>query len=231
MTPKIVLSVVRNFWYTFRGIVERENRQARLAHEDTMSKRPMSKNAKMLKFFLQQSPARGLGQTRLQKLAYLADLESRKLLGQPISDFKYVFHHYGPFDSALYDAIDELLGNEYAIRSEIDYGQGFVEKRVRDTGHAALMDFAPAELEILSFIVEKYMRTPLKSLLDDVVYETEPMKKVERRGQRLPMDEMNDVEKKRLGFDLEKVIEAERGSHRPAKDFFDELRAKIRARS
>jgi uncharacterized protein YwgA len=184
----------------------------------------------MLKFFLQQTP-KGLGQTRLQKLAYLADLEARKLIGRPISDFRYTFHHYGPFDSALYDAIQELTETGYASRSEVDYGEGFVEKRVRDTGRPALLDFAPAELEILSYVVEKYTRTPLKSLLDDVVYETEPMKNVQKRGQQLDMDRMNNVDKRRLGFDLEKVIEAERATDRPAKDFFNELRAKVLARS
>lgn len=210
--------------YTSRGIRERAGHT--LPTEDTM--RRLSRNAQVLKFLLQQ--CKGAGRTRLQKLAYLADLESRKLLGKPVSEFQYIWHDHGPFDSALYDAIQELDEKGYATQSEIDYGDGYVEKRVRDTGKPALLEFSPAQIEILSYIVKRYTKTPLKQLLDDVVYETEPMEKVQRRGDRLPMDEMNNVDRERLGFDLEKVIEAEKGNDRLAKDFFNELRSKALAR-
>src|SRR5688572_29443700 len=122
------------------------NPAIRFLSEDTVRLK-LSKNAQVLKFFLQQCKD-GAGRTRLQKLAYLADLESRKLLGHPISDFNYIWHHHGPFDSALYDAINELSIKGYATKSEIDYGQGYVEHSARDTGAPALLDFTPGEVEI-----------------------------------------------------------------------------------
>lgn len=193
----------------------------------------LSRNAQVLQFFLQHAH-RGLGHTKLQKLAYLADLEARKVLGHPVSAFEYVFHDHGPFDSDLYDAVEELRAAQFATESSINHGDGYIERCVRKTDTAPVFQFSPAEAEILTYVARKYMGRRLRSLLDDVVYETEPMKKVEHRGQRVPVEIVDGQVRDRVGFDLEEVLAVEKraraGARRPARAVFDGLRARIRER-
>jgi uncharacterized protein YwgA len=187
---------------------------------------PLSKNAQVLKFFAQR--CKGVGTTQLQKFAYLADVEARRLLGRPVTDFDYFWHHYGPFDSSLYGAIDELVGAGHARQGEIDYGMA-VKKTVTDSGHPAVFEFSPAELEILEYVASTYSQTPLNDLLYEVVYETEPMKAVKTKGERLPMEIVDNTQRNSIGFDLEEVIAAEcaakAGNFVLASDFFNGLRA------
>lgn len=171
---------------------------------------PVSRNAQVLRHFLALSPG-GLGRTKLVKLAYLADLEARKLLGRPITSFAYYFHHHGPFDAAIFDAMDELKGRGYAIPQEIDYGDGMIEKRLvtRDPAAAAEGDLDSVESAILDYVAKRYMATKLRDLLDEVVYKSRPMRAVETRGQRLPMEMVDNTTRQRAGFDFAAVIEAE----------------------
>lgn len=192
----------------------------------------LSRNAQVLKFFAQQ--CRGLERTKLQKLAYLADLESRKLLGKPITDFRYQWYNHGPFDRAIYDAIDELIQHGFAETDEVHYPNGFVGHRIFDTGHPVAFAFSPAQTQILAYVAKEYTQTSLRELLEDVVYVSEPMQAVERRGQPLPMDSVDNQAKQEIGFDLEEVLanerEAEAGNYVPAADFFDGLRASLTPR-
>jgi len=188
----------------------------------------LSRNAQVLKYFAQQCPA--VGRTKLLKLAYLADLESRQLLGHPVSSFDYIWYDHGPFDTALYSAIEELKAHGMADEEEVVVGLGYIEQRLVDTGQPAMFDFSPAESEILYYVATKYQRTALRELLSEVVYETGPMKAVQRKGERLPMETLDGNQRDRIGFDLEDIIAAEQeidaGHFRPADEFFDELRSK-----
>lgn len=67
----------------------------------------LSRNAQVLRYLLQVAP--GIGHTKLAKFAYLADLEARRYLGSPISEFRYAFEQHGPFDSSgFFGALGEL---------------------------------------------------------------------------------------------------------------------------
>lgn len=193
---------------------------------DTTSVAPLSRNAQVLKFFLQQAPT-GIVITKLQKLAYLADLEARKYLGQPITTFDYYWHDHGPFDGALYTAKSELVDDGYAEEEQREYF-GYRERRVIDRGRSASFDFDTYELEVLSFVADTYLETELRKLLPEVVYKTRPMKAVKRRGERLPMEQVNNTGEAELGYDPKAVIEGEaaitRGDYILASDFFDGLR-------
>lgn len=198
-----------------------------MAHRtDATNVASLSRNAQVLKFFLQQTGA-GLGVTKLQKLAYLADLEARKYLGRPITTFDYYWHDHGPFDGALYTAKDELVDGGHAKEEQREYF-GYRERRLIDRGKAAPFDFDAYELEVLRFVADTYLATELRKLLTEVVYKTRPMKAVKSRGERLPMEQVDNSGEAELGYDPKRVIEAEaalaRGEYVLASDFFDGLR-------
>lgn len=188
----------------------------------------LSRNAEVLRYFLQERGA--LNRTRLLKLAYLADLSARRLLGRPISAFSYYFHHHGAFDPALYDALGELERAGLAEERLEYYSDRKYEQRVSWTGSSGPASFSPAEREILEYVTRTYAQMPLDQLLNDVVYQTEPMKAAQR-GSRVPMADQNDAERNEIGFDLEQVLAAERdalqGNYMTGRDFFDALRATI----
>lgn len=189
----------------------------------------LSRNAQVLKYFAQQH-TRGIGRTKLQKLAYLADLEARRYLGKPITTFEYTWWNHGPFDDGLYAAIEELKRHGLASEVEIPW-PSYLEHRLVDAGKAVPFTFTATESEVLSFVAEKYLHSPLARLLYEVVYETRPMKEVARKGDRLPMELVDNEGRNELGFDLEAVLEAEReledGRFKTASALFDELRRKV----
>jgi hypothetical protein len=186
----------------------------------------LSRNAQVLKFFAQH--CKGIGRTKLQKLAYISDVEARKLLGHPITSFEYYWHHHGPFDGRLYEAIEELDVTGYVQQGEINFGSGYQRKTVIDKGLPTVFDFTPAELTVLEYVASEYIGTPLTELLSEVVYESEPMLAVNARGERLPMEILDNTQKNAIGFDLEEVIAAEQaakaGDYVLASDFFNALR-------
>lgn len=188
----------------------------------------LSKEAQVLKYFLQRTE--GLGTTKLMKLAYLADLEARRCLGRPITGFEYVFDKFGPFDKQIYDALDELKEEGLATEEKVRLID-FVEHRVSDTGEPTILDFAPAEQEVLRFLISEYSEAALRDLLDEVVYSSRPMERVSSRGERLPMEEEDNVVREKRGLDLEQILvaeeEAERGNYRELDDFFSELQAEF----
>lgn len=189
---------------------------------------PISKNAQMVKFFTARSQ-HGIGRTKLFKLAYLADLEARKLMGRPISSFAYHWHNHGPFDSEVYAAIDELTAAGLAHTQIVNHGGGYVEKRLIDDDGVSQFDFSAAEAEILEYVAARFMAVPLRDLLDNVVYESRPMKAVKERGEPLPMEIVDNLDKGRVGFDFEAVVKADAdardGDYLLASEFFNALRA------
>ena len=187
--------------------------------------RRLTRNAQVLKFFAQECD--GIGSTQLLKLAYMADLEARKYLGRQITSFNYTFHNNGPFDRAFYEAIEELCVSGL-VRQEEENWLGYAAKPVYDSGEPILFELSPGEAEILEWVAEKYRSTPLKELLEDIVYETEPMKQA-RKGERVPMEVVDFQESKKLDLDFNAILDAEQramnGDAQPIREVFRELRA------
>jgi hypothetical protein len=189
----------------------------------------LSRNAQVLKYFAQQH-TRGIGRMRLQNLAYLADLEARRYLGKPVTTFEYTWSNNGPLDDGLYAAIDEIERLGLASQIEIPW-PSYVEHRLVDAGKAVPFTFTAPESAVLSFVADKYLDSPLARLLSEVVYETRPMQDVGRKGDRLPMEIVDNEGRNELGYDLEAVLEAEKemeqGRFTTASALFDELRGRI----
>lgn len=194
----------------------------------------LSREARVLKYFSQRARGESLGVTKLLKLAYLSDLFAREWLGRPITSFRYVYHHHGPFDSGLYSAIDELETSRL-VRTERSAFLSFRSRRERrgvvDEGAIADLGFTPAEERILDYVAREFGPMPLDELLARV-YETAPMKAAERK-KPIPMHIADNAGKAELGYDLAEVMEQEReidqGNYVLAGDFFDALRSQTLA--
>ena len=184
----------------------------------------LSKNAKVLLYFLGHQE--WTGRTHLVKLLYLADLEARKVLGRPITDLNYVWHHYGPWDKRFFSARDELLNGGFAESHTFQEG-GYTHHEMKaiatDGGAKSL---SPEELHILHYVTREHMNTALSTLLAKV-YDTSPMKAVNAKGELLPMELVDNEVRRMSGINLEEMLECERmaasGEFLLAEDFFDGL--------
>lgn len=189
---------------------------------------PLTRNAQVLKYLAERVGP--VGATKHLKLAYLADLVAREYLGDPVSEFEYIWYDNGPFDSAFYHARQELelagLGRERRQRLS-----GGKEKRTfRDSGESIEYGFSEAECHILDFVADSFGSVPLARLLG-LVYETEPMEQASEEGAPLPMDVADNTGRVETGFDLEGVLlarrQAEEGHYATLDDFARGLRAEI----
>jgi len=185
----------------------------------------LSRNAQVLRYFLEAAP--GVGRTKLAKYAYLADLEARKYLGRPVSEFRYVFDRHGPFDAkAFFAAKQELHHAGLATESEVTIGS-YVEHRMHPTNRAFEYTFSLAEARVLEYVASTYLSLNARELCEDVVYMTEPMVQA-KPGKQIPMRIANRPTGDRLGFDLERMlageVSAEARRVRPLSAVTNELR-------
>jgi hypothetical protein len=160
--------------------------------------------AQLIRFFAQRVP--GAGRTHLVKFLYLADLEARRYLGKPLTPLRYRWDHFGPFDPEILRQIERLETDGFLMRNEYEY-QGTRAYSYTATDRPFPLPAGEAEMAILEMIVARFGKMPLKDLLDDVVYQTPPMRDVERRGQRLRM-ELVDNEARIPGAELEVIYES-----------------------
>lgn len=190
----------------------------------------LSRNAQVLRYLLGVAPA--LGRIKLAKFAYLADCEGHRYLGRGISKFHYRSAQQGPFDDrGFYGAKDELVAGGYATEAPVQSGP-YVEYQLTPTTKPVEYDFDQAEAEILRYVAETYFDRSARSLCDDIVYQTPPMRNV-KPGERLRMEKMRERRPDTLGFNLERLLageaSVEAGRYRALKDAVDELRARHHA--
>jgi hypothetical protein len=188
----------------------------------------LCRNAQVLRFLLEAAP--GVGHTKLAKFAYLADLEARRFLGKPVSRFRYVMDKHGPFDRrGFFGARDELVASGFVTESQVLTGS-YMGYELQPTTVAPEYDFTRAEAEVLAYVARTYLAMTARDLCDDVVYQTEPMKKKLKMGDRIPMDDMNRKDDHEFGFDLERMLAGEAsaaaGRVRPLTEAVRELRAR-----
>ncbi|HWP36423.1 MAG TPA: hypothetical protein VNL18_02605 [Gemmatimonadales bacterium] len=193
---------------------------------------PLSRNAQVLRFLLEVAP--DVGRIKLAKFAYLADCEAHRYLGRPISQFRYRYAQHGPSDDRqFYAAKDELVAGGFATEVPIQSGP-YLGYEVSPATRAGEYTFDQAETEILRYVAERYLSPTARSLCDEVVYQTPPMKGA-KLGDRLQMDRMRDesATDDKLGFNLERLLageaSVEAGRYRPLRESVDELRARHRA--
>ena len=117
--------------------------------------------------------------TQIVKFLYLIDLEWVKATGQPLTGLRWFFHNCGPWDGAI-----EAVIYGMSVRGEIE-----TEECVAMDGHAYVLCGEgrpqhirlPAAAMVADSVLQTYRQYPLRSLLDEVVYQTPPMRAA-RRG-------------------------------------------------
>lgn len=194
----------------------------------------LSRNALLVKYFAQLY--RGIPRKNLMKLIYEADVLAREYLGHPISTFNYVRYKYGPYAFTIEDVVTELVeaGHVeekrepwFGFRSEGAY------RRLLDQHKPIAFGFDLGESAILDYVVTNYLNMPIKEFIDDVIYQTAPMKSDVPKGKPLPMELADNAGTRKVGFRLHEVLEAEeagrRGEFIALGDFVNELRSQAPA--
>lgn len=173
-----------------------------------MAEQQLSREEQLVAFIVNRCKGR-VGRTRLMKLLYLADYESRRYLGRPISEIPYIWYNHGPFDSDIYSWLDRLKSvgiiEEHVVRAKGNktahvYGA---------TGSSPQLDFLPDEVEILSYVCRQYAEVEFRELLEDIVYDTEPMVKAkaeEARGEILDMTIVNNLKAREFAIPYSEVL-------------------------
>ncbi len=186
----------------------------------------VSKNAQILRLIMEIDP--GISRTKLLKLVYLSDHDARQYLGKPISDLEYMFYKQGPFDVAFYDAKDELLHRGLAEEVPTDT-LGYQGYEYNPTDKEVEFDYlTEAEIEIVRHLATQLKGMTATQVCDDIVYQTDPMKKANQLD-LLDMDMLNNRVRKREGFDFERLLVSEAsaaaGDYRPMADVVNGLRS------
>lgn len=190
---------------------------------------PLSKNARVLQY-LAQKARRPLTTFQLQKLPYLADLLARKQTGEPVTSFNYIWYDYGPFDSELYAAIEELERAGLSKTKPQRFWSGHNGRLLRPLQTCDDLGLSPAERYILDRVCSEYEGVSTKEL-KKLAYGSEPMRDLTERKlpkHRVPMEIVNFAEAE-CGCDLEHALEQSRqieaGNYALATEFFNALRA------
>lgn len=174
------------------------------------------KNAQIIKYIVERLPDK-LGRTHLLKLIYLADYHSHRLFGKPISEFKYIWYQNGPFDKSFYEYIDSLK-ESYIEEVSVQYPSGCHGYVYRNKpARMEYSDISGPEFYLLQYVIENYSKADLRTLLEEIVYETEPMKEAMKkgaRGKRISMKIVDNIDRELYeGLNPEDIIAGKKAIH------------------
>lgn len=133
----------------------------------------------LILYFVDRLPRSG--RTQIVKYLYLADLESRRHRGRSLTELKWQKHNHGPFDPQILSALESLTECGHVSEEEVEFPDG-KRGRLYSTESTPRIEFSDSDQAILDVVVKQYGNLTLRQLLDDVVYDSEPMKNaVDRR--------------------------------------------------
>jgi antitoxin SocA-like protein len=192
----------------------------------------LSKEEQMLAYFVHRLEGQRFGRTALMKFLYLADYESRRFLGRAISDVAYIWHHYGPYDTAFPANLTRLAESNIIVHEEFEFDNGKTVARFRTGTAAPTYSLRPEEFSVLQYVCDHYSGMDLQVLLNDIVYETEPMidaKARNAKGKKLRMQIADGLRSNELGIPFEELLqrsfEARAGATITAEEFKAEVLA------
>jgi uncharacterized phage-associated protein len=127
-----------------------------------------------------------LTRTVLVKLLYFGDLRSFERRGRPITGLPWIWHHFGPFSSEIYETLGTLESrDEVSIDVRRTY-YGNPEYRIHPgpaSGYYEVLD--GADMEMLIEVVAEFGRFPPQRLAELSYYTTPMLDAKLRRGERL----------------------------------------------
>ena len=134
--------------------------------------------------------------TQLVKLLYLIDVESVKYVGQPLTDIRWKFHHYGPYDEKLDGRLKNLKSHgiisvETKSKKNNPDETYFLYTYTGNKNNQE--DFVASQKQIVDTILKQFGSFTLNSLLN-YVYETKPMK-IAKKGEYINLNKMLTSEK------------------------------------
>jgi uncharacterized phage-associated protein len=135
-----------------------------------------NKTEQLLAYLLTKHP--DLSITSLMKLAYLVDLVNIKKNNNQISNFGYVRYKHGPFDSNIYDSLDDLLKNHIISEKPqcTSFGE-FITYHVDNKDELCFNQLTDSEKATIDEVVDSVQGFGAKALVE-LAYRTKPMKKV-----------------------------------------------------
>ena len=191
--------------------------------------------AELIKYFVEHVP--GAGRTQIVKLLYLADHEARRYLGRPLTDLQYQWYQFGPFDKRILLELERLRDQGFVEEERVTFFSGSEGYRYKNAPRPMPLSVPTEEAAILNYVAVEFGSTPLRDLLEDVVYQTTPMVDAKDRnafGQPLRM-ELVDNQCRMPGLELDRVWRSveqlNRGEGRPFREVMDELRGHHLTRS
>ena len=133
--------------------------------------------------------------TQLVKLIYLCDVEAYKFTGSQVTNIKWEYYHYGPYNKELDHKLQLLEKNkiiEKIPKSRITEKQEpyFIYKH---KGIDINYDFSVMQKNIINTILKQYGSFTLNSLLE-LIYDVEPMKNT-KQGKLIDFDKIRTIEK------------------------------------
>ena len=140
----------------------------------------MGTTEQLIAYFIQKLSGK-ITKTQLMKLIFLADVESVKFTNTQISDIKWIFHHYGPYDEKLDKRLRALVKeglisveqkNKKSKPEEIYFLYKFTGKKLQS-------DFGVVKKDIIDTIISQFGSFTLDSLLK-YVYNSDPVKQTEK---------------------------------------------------
>jgi hypothetical protein len=130
---------------------------------------------------------RSAPKTKLLKLVYLVELLYKRRYGERLTNAEWVYYLYGPY---LYN-YDELLNKNTDINiNNFEYAED-KEAQIVSIKNTYSNNEVPSDIKFLiGGVVRDYGKLDLRSLLDHVYFETEPMMNAENRGEILDFEKV-----------------------------------------
>lgn len=126
-----------------------------------------------------------VGITKLVKLFYLLEVEYYRFYQQRLTDLEWKFFYYGPYAPE----IEEILRSADIDQEEIDISDERIFRKLLVKDLYKKYTTEPEVLKLITRIVNEWGGADLRSLLDYVYFETEPMQDV-KRGEILGFSEI-----------------------------------------
>ncbi len=145
------------------------------------------------------------------KLLYLADLEARRVLGRPLTEMQYRWWEYGPWDEQ-FALCEASLKSRNLIQVETYPYQSYYGSFYVPLGDM-MYTFADDEVAVLDYLVKTFGKKGRKELVEEIVYQTPPMKDAVAReayGKPLRMEIVDNEDFDQHGIALADILEGER---------------------
>jgi hypothetical protein len=163
----------------------------------------MNRTSELICFFAERLPMSGTSQ--LRGYLYLADWQSRRYLGRPLTDLVWTLGDDGPTDTRVALLLNELTDAGYLAPEPSDFSPAVVS--YRRTARPLSLNVEPAEQAVLNSVLDLLCRPGHRNLLADIIRQTEPVRDAVT-GQPLQMALVDGAERV-PGMELEDVLQAD----------------------